>query len=263
MCAWSSPALACIRLRVEHRFGLSGAVVTKDAAGTSNSARVTTRTYRMPKRLGPYQHLRKLGRGAMQYVLQGVADSGPLSGRDVALKVLAPHQLTKPAALAQWRNEVRAGLAIRHPHVVATFDVGETDLAAGSAPTRWAYLVQELVPDGDLAQLQDHLGGRLPPILAVRLTMAVARGLTAVHQAGWVHRDLKPSNILLERRPGAGWLPKISDFGLAVHADEVAAGQVAGQLAGTPAFMAPEQLAGGDVDGRTDCYAWPLHCFIW
>ena len=202
----------------------------------------TTRIYRMPEQLGPYESLQKLGRGAMNYVLRGVHRQ---TGQSVALKVLAPHQSQRPENMQRWRAESQAGLAIRHASVVACHDVGQQG--------DWAYLVQELVEGGDLAELRERSGGRLVPALVVRLGIALARGLTAVHRAGWIHRDVKPSNVLLCRNSR----PKLADFGVATP---LAEGQP-GILVGSPAFMAPEQIRGEPATAGVDCYGLAVTLF--
>ena len=229
-------------------------MVETDRAGAPNAqslttpnlgvlmAQTTTRIYPIPDQLGPYESLQKLGRGAMNYVLRGVHR---VSGESVALKVLAPHQSQRPENMLRWQTESQAGLAIRHASVVACRDVGQQG--------DWAYLVQELVEGGDLAELRERSGGRLAPALVVRLGVALARGLTAVHRAGWIHRDVKPSNVLLCRN----CRPKLADFGVATPLAE----SQPGVLVGSPAFMSPEQIRGDAATAAIDCYGLAVTLF--
>jgi serine/threonine-protein kinase len=206
------------------------------------ASKTTTKVYRKPKHLGPYHSLKKLGRGAMNYVLRGVHHE---TGQVVALKVLAPHQRRRSSNVTRWQAESQAGLVIRHDHVVAVLDVGEDQ--------GWAYLAQELVLGGDLSEFRQAAGGRLPPAQVIRLGMAIARGLHAVHRAGWLHRDLKPSNILLTD----DGQPKLADFGVASLMDSVQSGVVVG----SPAFMAPELMRGEAASTASDCYAMAVSLF--
>jgi serine/threonine protein kinase len=184
-----------------------------------------------------YEVLQRLGEGGMGVVYR--AFDRRLK-RSVALKALPDG--AAPERLALFRREAEALARLQHPHVVQLFAWDEHD----GRPV----LVLEYVPGGTL---EGRLGqGRLPPREAARLVVVLARAVQAAHKAGVVHRDLKPANVLLaepvEGYPGnaCGGLPKIADFGLArlAGSDE---GRPADDVAGTPAYMAPEQ-AGGRPD---------------
>jgi tetratricopeptide (TPR) repeat protein len=212
-----------------------------------------------------YTLLSELGHGGMGTVYLARQES--LGGRPVALKVMAAPVTLSPTARERFRTEARAIARLRHPNIVAVHDVvQEADVCA---------YAMEWVDGKSLAELIEHLraGGREPTLNDVRqflsvpagvliqgtmatalcrIGIAVARALAAVHQAGLLHRDVKPANILL-RRDGT---PLLSDFGLVREADAAVLTQ-AGHFVGTPAYAAPEQLAGGGrpLDARTDVYA--------
>jgi serine/threonine protein kinase len=162
--------------------------------------------------------------------------------RRVALKV--PHAGAGSARLAeQFQREARAAAALNHPNVCPVHDVGQVD----GVP----YLTMAYVEGEPLSALV-RSGGPVPPARAGALVAAVARALGHAHEHGVVHRDLKPSNILMDR---AG-RPVVTDFGLArrVNVDSTTAN---GMLAGSPVYMAPEQIApGGEPVGPgCDVYA--------
>ncbi|HKD12844.1 MAG TPA: serine/threonine-protein kinase, partial [Thermoanaerobaculia bacterium] len=127
---------------------------------------------------------------------------------------------------------------VSHPNVCRVYDVGEID--------GQQYLSMEYVDGEDLASLLKRIG-RLPNDKAVEIARQLCAGLAAAHDKGVLHRDLKPANVMIDGRGHA----RITDFGLAVAAGEV----TEGELSGTPAYMAPEQLAGKGASVRTDIYA--------
>ena len=191
-------------------------------------------------RLGGIDVRRVIGRGGMGVVFEGL---DPALNRPVAVKVLSPHLLADDAATERFLREARAVAALTHENVVAIHAIDRT---AGGMP----YLVLQLVAGESLA---DRLGReqKLPADEVARVGAEVARGLAAAHAVGLVHRDIKPANVLLERDTGRVLL---TDFGLA----KVAGGESitgVGTLAGTPAFMSPEQAAGGEVDARSDLFS--------
>ncbi|MBA4068002.1 MAG: serine/threonine protein kinase, partial [Isosphaera sp.] len=178
-----------------------------------------------PDALPGYEILGKVGEGAMG----GVYRARQLGlNREVAVKrVLAG---VPPATLARFAAEAQAMAAVRHPHVVQVFELGEH---AGRP-----FIAMEYVPGGSLA---DRLKAAdpLPPREAAGLVEKIARGVAAAHDLGIVHRDLKPGNVLL----AADGAPKVADFGIAKWRD-VERTATAHVLLGTPAYMAPEQAAG-------------------
>ena len=179
-----------------------------------------------------YRIIGRLGRGGMGEVYR--ADDLKL-GQPVALKFLPPDVDTNPERLSQLHSEVRMARQVSHPNVCRVYDVGEFD--------GHTFLSMEYVDGEDLASLLRRIG-RFPEDRAIELARQICAGLAAAHDRGVVHRDLKPANIMLD---GNGRI-RITDFGLAGASGETL-------RAGTPAYMAPEQLAGQEVTPRSDIYA--------
>jgi serine/threonine-protein kinase len=158
-------------------------------------------------------------------------------GQPVALKFLSATVEADPVRLAQFHNEVRLARQIAHKNVCRMYDIGETD----GLP----FMTMEYVDGEDLASLLRRIG-RLPQDKALELAHQLCAGVAAAHERGVLHRDLKPANIMID---GAGQV-RITDFGLAAieGAADIA-------HAGTPAYMAPELLAGRDPSIASDIYA--------
>ena len=158
----------------------------------------------------------------------------------VALKTLRHELVRDPAAVARFRREVKLARAVTHPNVARVFDLGEHQ----DEP----FLTMELI-DGD--SLSRTIAERAPCSLeeTLRVALAICEGITAVHDAGIVHRDLKPDNVLVARDGRV----VITDFGIAnLRLDS---GETE-RFAGTPQYMAPEQVDGSSpIDARTDIYA--------
>src|SRR6266403_1602479 len=183
-----------------------------------------------------YRVVALAGRGGMGEVYR--AEDLTL-GQVVALKFL-PETLTQDtAALARFHAEVRTARQVSHPNVCRVFDVGDTD---GTL-----FLTMEYVDGEDLASVVRRIG-RLSQDKATEVARQICAGLAAAHERGVIHRDLKPANVMLD---GAGKI-RITDFGLAGIAATIKGAEV---RAGTPAYMAPEQLAGRDVSARSDIYS--------
>ncbi len=160
-------------------------------------------------------------------------------GQPVALKFLPEAANKNQDLLARFRNEVRTARRVSNPNVCRVYDVGEVD--------GQTFLSMEYVDGEDLASLLRRIG-RLPGDKAVEIARQLCAGLGAAHKEGVLHRDLKPANIMLDGRGHA----IITDFGLAGMADDLQGVDV---RSGTPAYMAPEQLAGKEVTARSDLYA--------
>ena len=182
---------------------------------------------------GRYRVISLLGRGGMGEVYR--ADDLSL-GQTVALKFL-PEAATDQQTLERFRNEVRIARRISHPNVCRVYDIGQSD--------NQVFLSMEYIDGEDLSSLLRRIG-RLPSDKAVEIARKICAGLAAAHDKGVLHRDLKPSNIMLD---GRGEI-LIMDFGLAGLAHEIH-----DVRSGTPAYMAPEQLAGKEVTARSDIYA--------
>ncbi|MBC7924871.1 MAG: serine/threonine protein kinase [Bryobacteraceae bacterium] len=213
--------------------------VPTEATTTGNPAPFATAQERfLPGAIlsGRYRIVSLLGKGGMGEVYR--ADDLTL-GQQVALKFL-PHALNRNEdALRRFRNEVRVARQVSHPNVCRVHDVGEVE--------GQMFLSMEYVDGEDLASLLRRIG-RLPETKALEIGRKLCAGLAAAHEKGVLHRDLKPGNIMLDSRGQV----VLTDFGLAAVAAEIAGSEV---RSGTPAYMAPEQLAGKEVTVRSDIYA--------
>jgi serine/threonine-protein kinase len=181
---------------------------------------------------GRYRIVGRLGKGGMGEVYRG--DDLKL-GQPVALKFLPSDVDRDPARLTQLHTEVRMARQVSHPNVCRVYDIDEVE--------GHTFLSMEYVDGEDLASLLRRFG-RFSEERALELSRQVCAGLAAAHERGVVHRDFKPANVMLD---GTGKV-RITDFGLAGVAGESI-------RAGTPAYMAPEQLSGGEVTVRSDIYA--------
>src|SRR5271157_2947797 len=185
---------------------------------------------------GRYRVLGLLGRGGMGEVYRA---NDMRLGQPVALKFLPEATARNERMLARLHAEVRIARQVSHPNVCRVYDIGEYQ---GST-----YITMEYVDGEDLASLLRRIG-RLPGDKAIEIARKLCAGLAAAHDKGVLHRDLKPANIMID---GRGQV-LISDFGLAGLAGQVEGGEIRN---GTPAYMAPEQLAGKEVSVRSDIYA--------
>jgi hypothetical protein len=183
-----------------------------------------------------YRVVALAGRGGMGEVYR--AEDLTL-GQVVALKFLPDTLSQDAAALARFHAEVRTARQVSHPNVCRMFDIGEAD---GTL-----FLTMEYVDGEDLASVVRRIG-RLSPDKATEIARQICAGLAAAHERGVIHRDLKPANVMLD---GAGKI-RLTDFGLAGIAASIKGADV---RAGTPAYMAPEQLAGRDVSTKSDIYS--------
>lgn len=187
---------------------------------------------------GRYLLLNQLGRGGMGIVYRA---RDTLVGDVVALKMLELGHAKGSDLLDRFRREVRLARRISHPNVARTHDLGEH---AGHL-----FLTMEYVEGEDLQSLLRR-EPVLAPARAARIALAVCEGLAAAHAAGVVHRDLKPANVLIE----ASGRVVLTDFGIARAMAGESASRTQGMV-GTPMYMSPEQLGGGEVDARSDLYA--------
>jgi predicted Ser/Thr protein kinase len=183
-----------------------------------------------------YRIIALLGKGGMGEVYR--ADDLTL-GQPVALKFLPDEAARDQALLERFKNEVRIARRVSHPNVCRVYDVGDVE--------GHTFFTMEYVDGEDLASLLRRIG-RLPEDKALDIARQLCAGLAAAHTKGVLHRDLKPANIMLD---GRGQVV-ITDFGLAGVADQIQGNEV---RSGTPAYMAPEQLAGKEVSTRSDIYS--------
>ena len=193
---------------------------------------------------GRYRLVALLGRGGMGEVYR--AEDLTLD-QPVALKFLPEGAASDPSSLAQFHNELRTARQVSHKNVCRLYDLGEADGRR--------FLTMEYVDGEDLASLIRRIG-RIQQDKAIDIARQLCAGLAAAHERGVLHRDLKPANVMLD---GEGNV-RVTDFGLALRqtsgpadADEV--------RAGTPQYMAPEQLAGDRATIQSDLYALGLVLF--
>ena len=228
-------------------------------------------------RLGPYRVLSVLGSGGMGIVFEA---EDPELGRKVALKVMKPSMAAHPEARQRFLREARSTAAIEHDHIVTIHQVGEDR----GIP----YMAMQLLR-GETLERRLQRNGRQPIAEVVRICREIAEGLAAAHARGLIHRDIKPANVWLEdlNHRGTGIqrqqtsdetgksgssvissrdLPvpsrvKILDFGLAWAADEEPHMTQTGMVAGTPAYMAPEQASDRPIDNLCDLFS--LGCVLY
>jgi len=186
----------------------------------------------IPERVGRYPVEGELGRGAFGSVL---AAWDPALRRPVAIKLL--HRIADPEARARFEREARVLAGLRAPGLVAVHE-------AGATPDGRPYLVMDQVAGRSL-----RLAAPLSPARAAEVVRDAAGAVAAAHRAGVLHRDVKPDNVLVDG-DGRGL---VVDFGLAFEADAARLSRT-GALVGTPAYMAPEQAAGADVDPQVDVW---------
>lgn len=193
-----------------------------------------------------YRIVALLGRGGMGEVYR--ADDLTLGTR-VALKFLPPELAADEDYRERFLDEVRLARQVSHPNICRVHDVGE----AMAGKERLLFLSMEYVAGEDLASLLRRIG-RLPQEKANEMARQICMGVAAAHDQGILHRDLKPGNVLIDGDGRA----RVADFGLAAAAQVV---RGAAARVGTPAYMAPEQLAGKEVSAASDVFALGLVLF--
>ena len=189
-------------------------------------------------RVGSYEIEYEIGRGGMGIVY---CARDVRLGRRVALKALPPIHDTDAGRRERLRREARAAATISHPAVATVYALEEIDGRL--------FIASEFIEGHTLrSEIED---GPIEPARALSIAIDIARALCAAHDAGIVHRDLKPENVLIT----SGGAVKVVDFGIA-HVDSSRTRLTRpGDAVGTPAYMAPEQLIGGESDARVDIYA--------
>ncbi len=205
---------------------------TPNSSSTADEGRFPPGTLLLER----YRIIALLGKGGMGEVYRA---TDLKLGQPVALKFLPEAAAEDERALARFRNEVRIARQVSHPNVCRVYDIGELD--------GLQFLSMEYVDGEDLGSLLRRIG-RLPGDKALEIARKLCAGLAAAHDKGVLHRDLKPSNVMLDGRGNV----LITDFGLAALSGQVQGHEV---RHGTPAYMAPEQLAGREVTQASDIYA--------
>jgi serine/threonine-protein kinase len=196
-------------------------------------------------KVGPYEVLALLGEGGMGRVYRARHES---LGRDAALKVILSTTHVDPEDVRRFKREARLMSRLSHPNVVRLYDCG----SAGDLP----WIAMELIPGQDLKQRS--LQGPRPTVAdVVEWVRQACSGIAALHEAGVVHRDLKPENLMLLIDGSI----RVMDFGLA-KSPEATLLTAAGDVIGTPAYVAPETLTGQPYDERSDVYQLGMVLYI-
>ncbi|HEY3076875.1 MAG TPA: protein kinase [Burkholderiales bacterium] len=197
------------------------------------------------KTLGRYNIERTLGKGAMGVVYEGI---DPRLGRRVAIKTILKSHLDEDTAKdysMRFVREAQAVARLNHPNIVQVYDFGEEgDIA---------YLVMEFIKGKELKTFFDA-NERFDLKEAVRIMAELCDALDFAHNAGIIHRDIKPANVMLDAQART----KLTDFGVArvQDSDKTSVERTqAGTMVGTPAYMSPEQITGGNIDKRTDVFS--------
>ncbi|HZZ78224.1 MAG TPA: family 16 glycoside hydrolase [Gemmataceae bacterium] len=197
-------------------------------------------------RLGPYRVLEVLGSGGMGVVFRA---EDPQLARLVALKAMLPGFLASENARQRFLREARAAAKIKHDNIVSIYQVGEDRGVQ--------FLAMEFLEGEPLDKRLDRQG-KLPTADVLRIGKQIALALAAAHKRDMIHRDIKPANIWLEADTDR---VKILDFGLARGTRESGQLTQQGAIVGTPAYMAPEQGKGKEVDHRCDLFS--LGCVLY
>lgn len=191
----------------------------------------------VPEKIGDYEVVRELGRGAMGVVYLA---RHPALGREMALKVMAPELARDPEFMERFRREGEAAARLRHPNIVGVFDFATRD--------GLSFIAMEFLGAQTLKDLIEEKGQQ-PVAMVGQFMQELLSALATAHAKGIVHRDIKPANIMLTDEGSVA----LTDFSIA-HMKEASKLTQTGAIVGTPEYMAPEQFD-GKWDARTDLYA--------
>ena len=216
------------------------------AQGFAGESHIETIEFEPGRMFCGYEIVRKLGVGGMGVVYEARQQS---LRRSVALKMVRSPGAASPKDMARFRQEAEAAARLNHPNIVEVYEIGELD--------GHPYFTMRFVEGAE--SLDSELsGGAFDPRRAAELVCHVARAVAYAHQRGVIHRDLKPANILLDREGR----PCLVDFGLAKLFGSTASFTESqmnlsddGKLMGTPYYMSPDQIQGGDLTTATDVYS--------
>ena len=201
---------------------------------------------RQPQPVPGYEMIKLLGRGGMGCVMLARDEK---TGRSVAIKTLLPEVAVTEISLRRFMREIQVAAALEHPNIVRFLESGTNN---GSV-----YLVTEFVEGSDAARLADANGGRLPFKQAIDIVAQALDALAYAHTKGYIHRDIKESNILISGT-ASNYVAKLTDFGLAKSFTQSGMSGItmAGDMAGTFAYMPPEQIRDfRNVRPTSDIYA--------
>jgi serine/threonine-protein kinase len=194
------------------------------------------------KKLGRYELVRVLGKGAMGIVYEG---RDPNLDRRVAIKTVKVENLSEEAAAEyehRFRTEARSAARLQHPNIVSVYDSDrDGDIA---------FLVMEYIQGDDMKYHLDK-GVRYSLEQSLKMVRDLLSGLDYAHKQGIVHRDIKPANLLIE----PGGRVKLTDFGVARIQDSGEATRTQGSMVGTLKYMSPEQVQGQKIDSRADLFS--------
>lgn len=215
---------------------------TRQNPGANTHGLAATQSFdstQMDQRIGRYRLLRVLGEGAFGRVLLAWDEE---LRRQVAIKVPQLERFQSPADAEAYLAEARTLASLDHPNIVPVYDVGRTE--DGSI-----YVVSKFIEGTDLKERIEHNRPGIEE--AAQLIAVVAQALQHAHQKRLIHRDIKPANILIEEATNT---PYVADFGLAIKEEDFLHSM---SLAGTPAYMSPEQARGEGhrLDGRSDIFS--------
>jgi predicted Ser/Thr protein kinase len=192
----------------------------------------------LPRKIGPYRVLEKIGEGGMGVVYL----ARDAANREVAIKVLGPAVASDPAARLRLAREVETMRRVSNPHVAAVLDADIN----GPSP----YVVTRYVP-GQTLEAAVRRSGPLRGGALLRLAGGLAAALAAIHAAGVIHRDLKPGNVML----ADDGQPVVIDFGIA-HIQDSTRLTKTGLVMGTPGYLSPEIIEGREASGASDVHSW-------
>jgi serine/threonine-protein kinase len=203
---------------------------------------------------GRFRVLAKLGEGGMGSVYRGEQTS---LHRPCAIKLLKPELSENPMLLRRFNAEAAVVAKLSHPNTVNIIDFGQDHDGT-------LFIAMELIDGKSLRRLV-QAEAPMPPQRALAIASQIAASIADAHAQGIVHRDLKPDNVMIQERGRQRDVVRVLDFGIAKLRDDSRATQAsmtqAGDMLGTPQYMAPEQIQGAAVDGRADIYA--LGCILY
>jgi HD-like signal output (HDOD) protein/predicted Ser/Thr protein kinase len=239
----SSPQFAQVLSRGVEALAELSMEISETGSGSDTAIRTSSGMPRLksggiPERLQHYEIRRELGRGSMGAVYEAI---DPVLGRTVAIKVVLEHK-SIPLARERFLREAQTAAAVRHENVVTVYASGEDH--------GMPFLVMEFVKG---RSLQDWIeqGRKFSFPEIIRIGREIALGLAAAHDLRIVHRDIKPANIMLEDQSER---VRLTDFGVARVLDSRAL-TADGNIVGTPMYMSPEQVAGEELDTKSDLFS--------